>query len=190
MMTAQPTALHVPPRNKGLIPRLTKGNQWLRSPCFWRGTWPGGRGRLTSHVNTNMLFTSAEEIRKKTCKQKVPLKVDLLLFDARHKKFQTYFPYVNKWHFKHTSRMEHHLKKHKYYISKPVSLKMADFCMVIYKIMVKTGCNITWKKNKSKCVEQVLIFRPPPLPTLVPFEVAKVAREMNWPRWFYETNEL
>ena len=44
-----------PPRNKGLIAGLIKGNQWLISPdhkagyFLGEGTWPGGRGWLTSH---------------------------------------------------------------------------------------------------------------------------------------------
>ena len=96
-------------------------------------------------------------VPKKTCKQKVPLKVDLLLFDARHKKFQTYFPYINEilsilvgWNI--TSK-----NKHIIFLSQ-CPLKWRIFVWGFTKIMVESGCNIPWRKNTSKCVEQFLIF--------------------------------
>ena len=51
----QPPPGHVPPpRNKGLIFGLIKGNQWLISPdhkagYFWGGVRGPGGGWLTSH---------------------------------------------------------------------------------------------------------------------------------------------
>ena len=86
--------------------------------------------------------------------------------------------------------MEHHLKKHKYYISKPVSLKMADFCLVIYQNHGRIGMQHHLKTKQIQVLNKYILLIFLLLPTLVPFEVAKVAREMNWPRWFYETNEL
>ena len=47
--------------------------------------------------------------------------------------------------------MEHHLQKQTYYISKPVSLKMADFCLGFTKIMVESDATSLKKEQIQVC---------------------------------------
>ena len=51
--------------------------------------------------------------------------------------------------------MEHHLQKQTYYISKPVSLKMADFCLGIYQNHGRIGMQHPLKKEQIQVCRTV-----------------------------------